>query len=188
MPSRDRDVVLISGIVATIRVVVRSGKDDERFYGLAEENRRRLAEQINQQIAETLGPGYLLFYFDIRQGSIEFWIEIGTRAAQILNGVSRYDALVKSIEKLTEQIKGIVRRLFLDDIPNSVSSRLLGAQIEPETDSVWTPGETIIAAAESFNTRRAAPFDVNRILLYYLIASHAALMTVVIWIVVRSVH
>jgi hypothetical protein len=188
MPSRDRDVVLISGIVATIRVVVRSGKDDERFYGIAEENKRRLAEQIIVQIDQTLGHEYSLIGFDIQQGSVEFWIMIGTRTAQLLNGFSRYDALLKSIEKLTEQIKTIVRRLFLDDIPNHVTSTLLGAQIEPDTEATWTPGETVIAATQRYSEQRTAVPDLNRILLYYLIASHAGLLAVVIWLVVRLVH
>jgi len=167
---------------------VRSDGDDERLYGIAQENRLILTREIKQQIAELLGEEYFLFDLNIQQGSVEFWIMIGTRAVQLLNGFSRYDALLKSFDKLTDQIKKIVQRLFSDDIPNRAASRLLGAQVEPDAEAVWIPGESVIASAERYSAQRTVPSGVSRILLYYLIASHSVLMAVLIWIVIRLIH
>ena len=58
MPSRERDVVLIAGVVATIQVVVRTGEQDEGLYRSAVVNRLVLQKDINGAVHATLGEGF----------------------------------------------------------------------------------------------------------------------------------
>ena len=186
MPSRDREAVLISGIVATMQIIVRTGENDEALYRSAVGSRLVLEKDINEAIQETLGEGFFVYDLNIRQGSIHFWIAIGS-VGRILSGFSRYDAIVKSFERARDEIKNIVRRFFSEQ-PNRVTARLSGTDLDPDVQAVWTPGESLIAAAERFSARNNPSIDVNRILLIYLIASHSVLIAVLIWIVVRLVH
>jgi hypothetical protein len=156
MPSRARDVVLISGIVATIQIIARSDGNDELIFRVAQQNRLFLMKNINQQIYETLGDGYFLYDLNIREGSVHFWIMIGTRAAQVLNAFSRYDALLKSFDRLKDQIRETVQGFLSDDPQNRVTARLSGTGAEPYVQAVWLPGESINAAAERFGAQHSA--------------------------------
>jgi hypothetical protein len=187
MPSQDRDVVLISGIVATIQVIARTSSNDELLYRRALDSRLVLEKEINDAIRETLGEGFFVYDLNIRQGSIHFWVVIGA-VGMVLSGFSRYDALVKSFEKAKDQVRGIVRRLLSEGQPNRVTAALSGEDVDPDVQAVWTPGESLTAAADRFSTKSNTAPDVNRILLYYLICSHTILMAALIWIVVRLVH
>src|SRR6201999_4058331 len=102
----------------------------------AVESRLILEKNINDAIQGTLGEGFFVYDLNIRQGSIHFWIAIGS-VGMVLSGFSRYDAIVKSFERAREQIRSIVRRFFSEQ-PNRVAARLSGADLDPDVQAVWT--------------------------------------------------
>lgn len=181
MARLDKNSVLVSGVVATLQIVVSSGdyqedRRDDKVYGMARELQQQLRHEIEEQVLNTLGEEFQVSYFDIRPGSAHIIVGIATAAFGIYMGFSRYKNFVESVGLLTSQIGGLVRRIFgqtpIDD--NALNIR-----------AIWSPGPSIVMAGQTLSANGG--FDCNKIILFYLISSHAALLGAFIWLVLRHV-
>ena len=93
---------------------------------------------------------------------------------EVLLDFSRYEALMKSLGLLGQQLRNSFRRLF----PFGT--------VEIETD--WAPNLSMVMSTNNGSTEASS--DSNRLLLVYLIVSHALLLASLLallgWIVVRK--
>jgi hypothetical protein len=157
-----------------VRAGTRPERDDQ-WYGIALETQGRLQEEIQNQVRGTLGPNFDLVNVRIEKGSLTLLIFIGA-VGTFFMGFSRYESFVKSVNLLVEQLKDFMKRFF----GRSVGG---GAVAPVSVSGSWEPGSSL-AAANSVFAESSGP-DANRILLGYLIFSHAALLGVLLWLVIR---
>ena len=113
----DKNSVLVSGVVATLQIVVSSGDyqqngRNDKVYEMARELQQRLRHSVEEQVLNALGEEFQVLYFDIRPGSAHLVIYIATTAFGIFMGSSRYKSFVESVGLLTSQIGGVVRRVL----------------------------------------------------------------------------
>ncbi len=172
MPSRS---TLVFGSVAYIRLYVTRPNDDGQLFGTALELQGRLRNEIESQIRAHLGQEFELESLNIEKGSVTLLIAISAAGAFFM-GFSRYESFIKSMNLLVQQLKDIMRRIFgrnrFSDEPNPV-----------EVSGSWEPNESMAAANKVFTETSDA--DPNRLLQIYLIMSHAALLGVMLWLIIR---
>jgi len=144
---------------------------------MALELQGRLREAIRNQVRETLGERVEVLQVQIEKGSVTLLIVLGA-VGTFFMGFSRYESFIKSVNLLVQQLKDLVSRLF-GDAPFG------GPQIPVSVSGAWQPGPSIEAANDAFAQPSGA--DLNRLLLAYLIGSHAVLLGVLLWLVVRHV-
>lgn len=181
MPSSGRNSVLISGLVSFFQIHVRSeyisaeDEEDDYLYGMTLEMRQRLRHEIQEQVRSTLGLEFQVQSFEIRKGSVTLVFAVSTVFAFYM-GFSRYESFIKSANLLVSQLKGIVQRI----LGQSTNARLGNLVVE----GTWAP---LTPITEAHNELSPAPkrFDNCTLLLLYLVTTHAALLSVLIWLLFR---
>jgi len=176
MATSAKDSALISGVVAILQIRIEDPSagsdsvDDEYLFRMALEMRGKLRHDIEAAVTETLGPEFEIHSLDISPGSAHLLIAISAATAFFMT-FSRYESFVKSVNLLVSQVTGIVRRVI-----GSVSN----GQREVEVRSTWSPMTPITSAHHILSPSNG--IDMNRLLIFYLIASHAVLLVFVLWL------
>jgi hypothetical protein len=181
MPSSERNSVLISGVVSFFQIHVQreyiSAEDEENdyLYRMALEMHQRLRHEIQEQVRSTLGPEFQVQSLDIRKGSVTLLVAVST-AFGFYMGFSRYESFIKSANLLVSQLKGIVQRI-LGQSTNAGAGNL-------DVQGTWVP---LAPITEAHNELSPAPrgLDSCRLLLFYVLTSHAALLAVFIWLLLH---
>jgi hypothetical protein len=175
MPLFERKTVELTGVIGYLQVVASDNFDDREnsLYRHALEMRGELVVAANKQVLETLGPEFEVLNVEVRPGSAIIWIVIGS-VGTVFMTFSRYESFVKSVNLLLSQL-------------SNVMSRILGRQPRPgggiSVRSAWQPGPAITTANQLLNFSSSS--DGCSYLIAYLVLSHAALMAVMIWLLVR---
>jgi hypothetical protein len=174
MPLFDRTLAL-SGDVAYLRFTMtwagESWQNENRAWEFLQKTKPQLDDQIKEAVRKQLGTEFEVRSTVVLRASIEIIVIIGTT----YYAISKYKNFMDSMELLKSQLKGLIRR-FVD--PDG---------LEPMTisDSL-TPGPTL--ARMDGGLQSAALNDPTTIiLLLYLILSHAALLTLLIWMAAKGV-
>jgi hypothetical protein len=179
MPASDGNSVLVSGVVSLFQIHVQNpyiGRDDEEddfLYGQALEMQQKLRREIEEQVHETLGPEFQVQSLDIRKGSVTFLIAISAAYAFYMS-FSRYESFVKSANLLTVQLKGIVQRIFGQNgnAPGNLDVQGTWVPLSPITDA-----HTVLSPTPK-------GWDNCRLLLLYILVSHALLLSLVAWLLI----
>ncbi|MCW3996672.1 MAG: hypothetical protein NWE98_11070 [Candidatus Bathyarchaeota archaeon] len=165
---KHRDI--LSGDVLSMRFLV-SIPDEREFNGklwmFLQETRSELEAETKKAVLQTLGPEFEVRDISFKRGSIEILLVIGT----VYYAISRYKNFVESIEMLVSQLRRIFSRFFerWGPMPVHVSGN-------------WTPGPAMVRIETMMSYR---PIDVNTILLWYVLLSHAVLLGVFIWLLLH---
>jgi hypothetical protein len=144
--------------------------------GTAYETLLKRQEDLEQGIRELMGKQVGMKELELREltiqrGSIEVLIIIGAVTTFFLN-FSRYKSFVESLQLLKSQIGEQFRRYISHHGVVSIrSSTLLGPSFIP-------------TRSEGVNL----DFQVSLVLLLYVIISHAALLTVFIWLLIKKLQ
>lgn len=171
MPIFARKTVPIYGFIGLVRLTVNTNDEDSELFGYARELRQKLEAEIDLQVQRTLGPEFEVLSVEINRGSITLLIVLGA-VGTLYMGFSRYEGFIKSVNLLVSQIKGLLQRFF-----GQTASRPLSV-----TGS-WEPGPVITEANRAFDI--SSGIDSCQVVLVYLLLSHAALLGVLLWLVVR---
>jgi hypothetical protein len=175
MPLFAKRTMEVSGIVGYLQIVASDNFDDREnsLYRHALEMRGELVAVANKQVMETLGPEFEVLNLEIRPGSANIWIIISA-VGSVLMTFSRYESFIKSLNLLLSQLSNVV-------------SRILGRQPRPgggiSVRSAWQPGPAITTANQLLSLSSGS--DGCSSLIAYHVLSHAALMAVMIWLLVR---
>lgn len=162
--SREPQPVLV-GDVAYFRVVL-SSENDSDLIGIIMERQRRMKEEMDVMVKQTLGPEFEVRSMTIGRGSVEILIII----ASTYYVVSRWKNFIESLELLKRQIESVFRQ----QVP------LVG-----KTEATWTPGPAV-ANVQAGTFSAEAPRFTQAGLLIYLIVSHAALLTAFLWLLIKK--
>jgi len=169
--------VPIYGFVGFLRLTVRTGSGDydNELLGYARELHRQLEDEITNQVRQTLGPEFEVLNIEINKGSITVLVALGAVGAFFM-GFSRYESFVKSVNLLVSQLKELLQTFF-GQAPG-------GASRPPvSVTGSWQPGPVVTAASQVLSESRG--IDSCQIVLAYLLLSHAALLGVLLWLVIR---
>jgi hypothetical protein len=177
MPLFEKNTVLVSGLVATVHIVLQdhdaSGERTDKVFSMAREMQGQIRRQVEEEVLATLGDNFEVVGLNISPGSAHIWIHLAAVGA-IYMGLSRYKSLVESVNLLTSQLTGVVRRILepfqMDDENLIIRSN-------------WTPGPAIMTASQSLASQNR--LDSCSFLLMYLVLSHAALLALFFWLVIR---
>lgn len=175
MPWRRRTTSsVLSGAVCTIHIIIKnvdSESEDQVLRGLWHPF-SDLRSEILATTHQVLGPEFDIRSMSLARGSIEIFVTIGA----IYYAMSRYKNFVESIELLATQLTGVVRRLLDPMINQPISTISIWA--------TWEPGPGLIRLEVEDH-----PSPVNGFwaypLLWYVIVTHAALLTLLIWLFAR---
>jgi hypothetical protein len=163
---------VINGDVMMCRLKVTASNpdfDSELFDIFARARDKELEAEIRELTERILGPEFEVRSISYRRGSVEIIAIVGVA----FYAVSRYKNFVESLELLYSQLKGSIQRFANGRVPGPTT-----------VDGSWSPGPALVLAESRLGGVNA--FDVTSILLWYLIVSHAALMTLFIWQIARS--
>ena len=160
-----------------LRLTVRTPNEnyDSDLLGYARERHRELEAEIDRAVEETLGPEFEVLNVEFRKGSIEVLVPLGA-VGTLFMGFSRYESFVKSVNLLVSQLKGVLQRFF-DQAPGGVT------RTPVSVTGSWQLGPVVIAANQVLSS--SSGIDSCRIVLAYLLVSHAVLLGVLIWLVIR---
>jgi hypothetical protein len=136
--------------------------------------REQVRELVDKQVKDTLGSEFGVLDMQIRQGSALILFVIGTLGT-VYMGFSRYESFVKNANLLGSQVCGFLRRYFRRN------SRFRESEVT--ATGAWRPGPAMITAEQLL--RVSSGIDSCKVILGYLIFSHACLLAVLIWIVVK---
>ncbi len=175
MPIFARKTVPIYGFIGVVRLTVNTNDEDNRLFGYAMELRQKLQAEIDLQVQRTLGPEFEVLNVEIGRGSITLLIVLGA-VGTLYMGFSRYDGFIKSMNLLVSQIKGLLQRFF-------GQAPLIGTPLPLSVTGSWEPGPVVTEANRAFDT--SSGIDSCQVVLVYLLLSHAALLGVLLWLVVR---
>jgi hypothetical protein len=169
--------VPIYGFLGLLRLTVRTPNEDYDgdLLGYARELHRQLEADIDRAVEETLGSEFEVLNVEFRKGSIEVLVALGA-VGTFFMGFSRYESFVKSVNLLVSQLKGLLQRFF-DQAPGGA------ARTPVSVTGSWQPGPVVTAANQVLSS--STGIDSCQIVLAYLLVSHAALLGVLIWLVIR---
>jgi ABC-type uncharacterized transport system permease subunit len=177
MPLFTRQTVEVSGVVCFFQFVVSSLDDEEDLlYRYAREMRQQIRDIIQKQVAETLGPEFQVLEVEMRPGSAVIAFALGTAFA-IYMGFSRYESFIKSMGLLTSQISALFGHFFRTGPGQAPFSGRVSV------NGVWRPGPAMTSANQIVSL--SSGIDSGLLLLAYLVLSHAAMMGILLWLVVR---
>jgi hypothetical protein len=151
----------------------------EQLFEVASQQKAFVFMQLEKELKRLTGDDCRIEDFDMREGSILMsFVAVGVEffkgdVGQILLDVSRYEALVKSLSLFASQITGVLRAIL---------------PLRPGRSSVdvsWQLAPSVVKSMSGGVNSAPLPLDANRLLLFYLVGSHALLMILVIWLVVR---
>jgi hypothetical protein len=169
--SRPFSAVALSGDLAYIRLRITTPNEaeyDERLQSTLRELHDDLEGQVKRAVSEILGPDFEVSRIGVRKGSVSVLIVIATAYAL----VSQYKDFRESIKMLVSELAEVTRRLLRRTQIPQISVR-----------GSWIPGPELISAESALSSIDRE--DAWKPLLWYLIASHAALLVVVIWVFVK---
>lgn len=173
MPLFAKKTAPIFGLVGLLHFTVTSDNEnfDDDLLGYAREKRKQLEGEINAQVLATLGSEFAVQSIELHEGSIEIFVAL-TAVGTFFMGFSRYESFIKSVNLLISQISGLLRKLFgqLPGTPVAVTGS-------------WQPGSTVTAANQEL--RDSSGIETYDIVLGYLLLSHAALLSILLWLVIR---
>jgi hypothetical protein len=177
MPIFAKPTVPIYGYVGLVSLTVRTGNDnyDGDLLGYARERHRELEADIYRQAQETLGADFEVLNVEFRKGSFVLLVALGA-VGTFYMGFSRYESFIKSVNLLVSQLRGLLQRFFGE-------APLAPAQTPVSVTGSWEPTPVVIAANQGL--RVSAGIDSSHFVLGYLLLSHAALLTLLMWLVVR---
>jgi hypothetical protein len=121
-----------------------------------------MKKEMDRMVKQTLGPEFEVRSMTIGSGSVEVLVVIATTYYV----VSKYKTFIESLELLKRQMESLLR----NQVPFPSS-----------TDATWTPGPAL-ATVQGGGLSTESPGLTQMILLLYLILSHAALLTIFIWL------
>ena len=178
MPIFARKTVPIYGFIGLVRLSVNTNDEDSELLGYARELHRKLEAEIDLQVQQTLGPEFEVLNVEINRGSITLLIAVGA-VGTFYMGFSRYEGFVKSVNLLVSQLRGLLQRFF---------GQAPGGATRPPVSVTgsWQPGPVVIAANQTLDA--SSGIDSCQIVLAYLLLSHAALLGVLIWLVIRHLR
>jgi hypothetical protein len=150
---------ILSGPVCTIHIIVNMNNveiegEAWRSFRFAEDLKTNMLHAIHQ----VLGPEFDIRSMSLARGSIEIFVTIGA----VYYAVSRYKNFVESIELLTKQLAGVVRRFFEERLPGPIVA---------DVSSTWEPGSGLVGLAASDTPFSDAAWAYP--LLWYVLLSHA---------------
>jgi len=157
-----RELVLV-GDVAYFRVVM-TGKEEEQMFRNMVEIRKEIQRNMSRLAKETVGPEFEITNMTVGRGSVELLITLGATYVVI----SRYKNFIESLNLFRRQLETIIR----DYGPFA------------EVNATWSPAPAL-AVAQAGSPSFESQSLTQVLLLAYLILSHAALLTVFIWLVVK---
>ena len=146
-------------------------KEEETARQQMNEIQERVQYEIDIVVREILGKGFRLRSMAIGRGSIELFLALAA-AGSFYMGFSRYKNFVESLELLTSQITAILRRFM----PSSTV-----------INTSWIPGEVLDTpkASETPSLHWYTNYQIQMVLLIYFVVSHAALLGVVLWLLIK---
>lgn len=162
--------IKLSGDVLSIRVIFEFAEQyekDRELWLFLQEFRDELESQTKQTVRHYLGDEFEVRDISYHHGSLEILIVIGTGYYVI----SRYKNFVESIELLALQLKKLLTHFFYRHKPTPL-----------KVFATWIPGPALVNVDMQFNQ---SPMESSSILLWYLVLSHAILLSVMIWMLVR---
>jgi len=145
---------------------------DSNLLGYARESSKQLKAEIDAQVRKTLGPEFEVESVEFNEGSIEAYVHLAA-VGTILMAFSKYESFIKSVNLLISQLKGLLQRFFSQGAEQpsvSVTGR-------------WVPGPVISEANQAFGV--SSGIDSSQFVLPYLVLSHAAILGVLLWLVIR---
>ena len=165
--------LILSGEVLVVRLTVHGEgpEGDEVMWSIVRQEGYRLREEVARVVHEHMGPEFDVRSMSFAQGSLEVLVVVGT----LYYAVSRYKNFMESIELLIAQLKRALAVFFQRRVPTPAPVSVQGS---------WTPGPGLIQAAPRMSG--AATGDGPGITVAYLILSHAAMLAVLLWLLVRS--
>jgi hypothetical protein len=176
MPLFAKPTVPIYGFLGYLQFTANMEDDDEGFlYRVAQDRHERLELEIRRQVETTLGPDFQVSRINIEKGSVEILVGLGM-AITIFMTFSRYESFIKSVNLLVSQIKDLLRRLFESASPGAPG-------IDVNVTGSWQPSQTVLAAQERLSI--SSGLDYGSFLLIYLTISHAALLALLVWLVIK---
>ncbi len=178
MPLFARKTVPIYGFIGFVRLTLNTDGEDDKLLGYARELHRELESEIDLQVQQTLGPEFEVLNVEINRGSITLLIALGA-VGTFYMGFSRYESFVKSANLLVSQLKGLVQRFF-GQAPGG------GIRLPLSVTGSWQPSAVIAEANRTFDA--SSGIDSCQVVLAYLLLSHAAMMGVLIWLVIRHLR
>ena len=169
----------IYGMVGYLQFTVETDGDDEGFlYRFASERHKRLEDEIRAQVGETLGTDFEVLNVRLNRGSVEILVVLGA-VGTFFMGFSRYESFVKSVNLLTQQLKRVFDQFFQGASPGPPG-------IPITVTGSWQPSATVIAANQFLSS--ASGWSSADFILAYLVCSHAALLIVMLWLVIRHLR
>ena len=165
----------LSGDVAYIHIAITTPnlEIENQFWKILQDRRPELESQIRLVTLELLGEKYKVPELRIYRASIGIWIVVSTAFIVLTN----YKTLVENIELLVSHIRGAVERIF--GVP---------ARFPFIVHGTWTPGPAFARTAWGPDLQNLRSSFGLRLLLWYLVLSHAALLTVLIWILITRLQ
>jgi hypothetical protein len=177
MPMFATNSVPIYGVVGFARLVVTAGNEnyDEYLLGYGRETHQQLELEIANLVRQTLGPEFEVYNVRIEKGSITVWVVLSVLGTLFM-GVSRYESFIKSVNLLMSQLKGLLGRFF---------GQAPGNERRPPVTVTgsWEPSEVVTTAHQALSHSKG--IDSSQVVLAYLLLSHAALLGVLVWLVIR---
>jgi hypothetical protein len=169
--------VPIYGVVGVLRLTVTTGSEnyDNDLLGYAREIHRQLEADIDNEVRQTLGPEFEVLNVQLDRGSITVLVVLGV-VGTLYMGISRYESFIKSVNLLVSHLKGLLQQFFRE-VPGGATRPLVSV-----TGS-WQPAQVVITAHQALSA--STGIDSSQIMLVYLLLSHAALIGVLVWLVIR---
>ena len=176
---------------ASLNFLVTAENDtDNNLYNSALSIESEIRTIIESLARETFGPGVQLSKLVIKPGSVHINAEIalllahkdvvwGLGTATIISSLSRYNALRDSLEQLSEDITTALKKIF-DAVQalRSANVKISGA-VQPLSGMMALLSETPGLFHDP---------HLLRLLVGYLILSHAALLGLIAWLLVQHMR
>lgn len=173
-----RNGAIISGDVCLVRLCVESRDDQDlkhwpwRFIEMSDNGAdQRLRKELTSTVEETLGSEFEVRSLTFGRGSLVILAAIGVA----YHAIASYKDFVDSIVLMVSQLKAVIRRFFEHESPRSVA-----------VSATWTPGFGLMAVRAS--SGHASVPQAPSLVMWYLVLSHAAILTVLLWMLLSSLH
>lgn len=173
------DRAVVSGDVCLVHISISieylDNSSVRQPWAILIERETSLREEFGGIIRRTLGPEFHMRAMTVGRGSIELLVLVGT-AYYV---VSRYKNFVESIELMVAQMRSLAASDL--GLPGTAAS------------ASWTPLPPLLSATSSPappSTPGYLPSALSRIdlLIWYLVFTNAAMLSVLIWFLIQSVR
>jgi hypothetical protein len=163
--------LILSGEVLVVRLIVQAegAEGDEEMWNIIRREGYQLREDMASAVHEHMGPEFDIRSMSFARGSLEILVVIGT----LYYGVSRYKNFIESIELSVAQLKRVVSAFF--------DRRMRGPL---SVQGNWAPGPGLVQAAPRLSGGMIG--ESPGLVVWYLVLSHAAMLAVLLWLLVRG--